>query len=164
MDKKLIILGGVLSVLVLISAAYILRKGSGTSTASSSYNQNVGDTKIQANETSFNLGNMKVSDEKFHDFIIKNTGDKPLFLSNIKSSCMCTAGKIIYKSQESEEFGMHATGGSFEGIAPGDEVTIRVTYRPFQMPAYGPIEREVSMTTNDPSLPQLVFKVTAVVQ
>lgn len=159
-DKKITIGIIVLSVFILVGAAFSLGKGSSPSAGvASSYTQN-GNTQIKLGETSYYLGKMKVSDEKSHDFVIKNIGKNILSLSDIKSSCMCTAGKVIYKGQESEEFGMHG-GGSFSGIIPGEEATVRVTYRPFQMPVYGPVEREVSMTTNDPANSQLIFKITA---
>ena len=163
-NKKLVIGFIVVSVLILIGAAYLLGKNENNSSiVASSSTQNTGSPKVEAKEISSDLGKMKVSDERYHDFIIKNDGTAPLDFSNIKSSCMCTAGKIIYKSRESDEFGMHS-GGNFSGIAPGDEATIRVIYRPYEMPVYGPIEREVYVTTNDPLNQQLTFKITANVQ
>ncbi len=114
--------------------------------------------------TSFNLGKMKVSDEKSADFIVKNSGNKPLQLSNITSSCMCTAGQVILNGQASEEFGMHSDSSYVAQINPGQSATVRVIYRPFQMPVYGSVEREVYVATNDPDNPKLVFSVKAYVQ
>lgn len=166
-DKKLIIAITLISIIVLVGGAYFLGKGEKNTSqiVASSYTQNdQNKPRVESKETSFNLGKMKVSDERSHDFVIKNTGTKPLQLSNIRSSCMCTAGKVIYKDSESQEFGMHAERSFIGEILPGDEATIRVTYRPFQMPVYGPIEREVYMTTNDPLNQQLTFKVTTIVE
>ncbi len=161
MNNKLTVAIIAVSIVILVGGAYSLGKsGNSSSSTVASSSAQIGNTQIKLAETSYNLGYMKVSEEKHHDFIIKNIGKNTLQLSDIKSSCMCTAGQVIYKGQESEEFGMHGDG-SFLGIAPGDEATIRVIYRPFQMPVYGPIEREVSMTTNDPANSQLVFKITA---
>lgn len=165
-DKKILIGAIVLSLLILVGGAYFLGKN-GNSTSSivaSSSTQSKGTPQVEAKEMSFDLGKMKVSDEKYHDFFIKNNGKGPLQLSNIKSSCMCTAAKIIYKGSESEEYGMHAGGVFLTDIEPGAEATVRVTYRPYQMPVYGPIEREVYVTTNDSLNQQLIFKITANVQ
>lgn len=164
-DKKLLIGFISISILMLVGGAYLLGKNENSSSiVASSSTQSSGTSKVEAKETSFDLGKMKVSDERYHDFVISNKGKGPLQLSGIKSSCMCTAGKIIYKGNESEEYGMHAGGTFLTDIKPGTDAVLRVTYRPYQMPVYGPIEREVYMTTNDPLNQQLVFKITANVQ
>lgn len=167
MNNKIIITVILISILVLVSGAYFLGKSenNASSIVASSYTQSDKDKpQVESKENSYDLGKMKVSEERYHDFIVKNIGNKLLQFSNIKSSCMCTAGKIIYKGQESQEFGMHAQEGSVSKIAPGENAIVRVIYRPFQMPVYGPIEREVSMSTNDPSNQQLIFKITAIVE
>ncbi|MCL5003761.1 MAG: DUF1573 domain-containing protein [Patescibacteria group bacterium] len=117
--------------------------------------------RVEVAEDSRDLGPMKVSDEKSADFTVKNTGAKPLQLSDIQSSCMCTAAQIIYNGKSSEEFGMHSQSGAVAEIAPGQSAVVRVIYRPYQMPVYGYVEREVYVTTNDPLNSKLVFKVTA---
>lgn len=77
---------------------------------------------------------------------------------------MCTVGQVIYQEKASQEFGMHSQSNYVAEIAPGKEATIKVTYRPYLMPVYGYVEREVYMATNDPLNSKLVFKVTATVQ
>lgn len=59
---------------------------------------------------------------------------------------------------------MHAQSGYLMDIAPGTEARVRVIYRPFQMPVYGAVEREVYITTNDPQKEKLVFAVKAYVR
>lgn len=120
--------------------------------------------RIQVKETFKNMGEMKVSDQKTEDFLVKNVGSKPLQLSNISSSCGCTVGQIIIDGKTSEEFGMHSQSDYIAEINPGKEAIVKVTYRPYVMPVYGPVDREVYMTTNDPENPNLIFKVKAVVK
>lgn len=154
--------------LVLIGAFVIFASSSNSKqgiVSSSNYSK---DSKQKptavAPKTSEDLGKMKVSDEKYADFLLENKGNRPLQITRITSSCNCTFGKILYEGKESEEYGMHSRGLGVAGeIAPGKTATVRVIYRPFIMPVYGFIEREVYIETNDPSNSNLTFKVTATV-
>lgn len=118
---------------------------------------------VQVNETFKNLGKIKVSDTSESTFIIKNIGSKSLQLSNINSSCGCTAGQIVYNGVKSREYSMHSKSDDVFEIAPNTEAKVNVIYRPFSMPVYGLVEREVYITTNDPSNTKLAFKVKAIV-
>lgn len=115
----------------------------------------------QANFVSYDFGEIKVSETKEKDFILKNTGTEPLKILNINSSCGCTTGKIIYNNSETKEYGMHSQSGNLMDIAPKTEAKIRVIYRPFQMPVYGAVEREVYVSTNDPQREKLIFSIKA---
>ena len=117
--------------------------------------------KAETKVTTFDLGEMKVSDEKSGEFRIKNTGDKPLQLSKISSSCNCTFVQIIIDGKESDLFGMHSVSAFAGEIAPGKTAEVKVIYRPYIMPVYGVIEREGYIETNDPENRKLVFKVKA---
>ena len=118
-------------------------------------------SKIEALETAYDLGEMKVADVKYKDFTIKNSGINPLQITSLSSSCNCTFGQIIYKGQTSREYGMHAPGKFVSEIAVGDSAVIRVTYKPYIMPVYGLVDREVYVETNDPQNSKLIFRVTA---
>lgn len=120
--------------------------------------------KAEVKETLKDLGAMKVSDQKEASFILTNVGQKPLQLSNVSSSCNCTVGKIVIDGKESPEFGMHNVSDFAGEIAPGKAAIVKVIYRPYIMPVYGAIEREVYVTTNDPENPKLVFKVKTYVK
>ena len=120
--------------------------------------------KIKVEKNIFDAGTIKVSDITKTEFTIQNTGVKPLQLFNISSSCGCTTGQIIYQGKESKEFGMHSTSDYSVGIAPGEKATVRMIYRPYVMPVYGPVEREVYVTTNDPDNQKLVFKMSSYVK
>lgn len=56
---------------------------------------------------------------------------------------------------------MQAQSGYLGDIAPGGMATIRVIYRPYIMPLVGPVERDVYLTTNDPSRTNLTFSIKA---
>lgn len=120
--------------------------------------------KAETARTSFNMGEIKVSDVKRQDYSLKNTGTKPLQILNVNSSCGCTAGQIIYNGKTSKEYSMHSQSGLVTEIAPGDTAIVRLTYRPATMPVYGLVERAVYVTTNDPVNQKLVFSITAKVR
>ena len=120
--------------------------------------------QAETTQTFFNLGEMKVSEVKQQDFVLKNAGTKPLKILNINSSCDCTFGQIIYKDLTSKEYSMHAQSEYVTAIAPGDAATVRLTYQPAIMPVYGLVTREVYLTTNDPAKQKLIFSVKAMVK
>ncbi|MEK7543947.1 MAG: DUF1573 domain-containing protein [Patescibacteria group bacterium] len=111
-----------------------------------------------------NLGNMKVSDEKSSDFIVKNTGAKPLSLFNINSSCGCTAGVVTIGGQKSPEGAMHLKNSWIGTVNPSDTATVTVIYRPSVMPVKGDVSRSVYVETNDPANAKLTFTVKAFVE
>lgn len=47
-------------------------------------------TKVTFAETSFNFGVIKEGDKVSHTYKFKNTGDKPLSITNCQASCGCT--------------------------------------------------------------------------
>lgn len=120
--------------------------------------------KVESPETSFDFGEMKVTEEKQKDFALKNSGTKPLQIFGAQTSCDCTFGQIFYKDFKSEEFGMHHSSGFVTEIAPGDVATVRVTYRPLIMPVYGSVERELYLSTNDPQYSKITYSIKATVK
>ena len=111
-----------------------------------------------------NLGNMNVSDEKSADFVVKNTGTKPLSLFNINSSCGCTAGVVTIGGEKSPEGAMHLKNSWIGTVNPNDTATVTVIYRPSVMPVKGDVSRSVYVETNDPANKQLTFTVIAFVE
>ena len=153
------------SILFVGVAYYMLSTPSKPQTQILSYNsQDKEKPKAELGETSQDIGKIKVSDKKEVDFVIKNSGNKNLQLSQITSSCGCTSGKILYNGKESKEYSMHAQSDDVFEIAPNTQATLRLTYRPFTMPVYGALTREVYVTTNDPSNPKLVFQIKTFVE
>lgn len=165
MNSKILIgLGIVFTVGLIIGSYFLLNQGSNTAKPIASYQSTDKERpKIEAKTTFSDLGKMKVSEDKSANFKIKNIGQKSLQLSNISSSCNCTFGQVVIDGKESEIFGMHNVSDFAGEVLPGKEAIIKVTYRPSIMPVYGPVEREVYVTTNDPDNQKLVFKVKATV-
>lgn len=161
MNSRILIIGLALFSLVAIGGSYFfLVNGQKSQISVISYSLSDKERpKIEAKTTYFDLGPMKVSDDRSASFKIKNIGQKPLQLTNISSSCNCTFGQVVIDGRESELFGMHNISDFAGEILPDKEAAIKVTYRPSIMPVYGVIEREVYVSTNDPENPKLTFKV-----
>lgn len=110
------------------------------------------------------FGKMKVADEKTAEFTIENTGDKPLQLFNVTSSCDCTFGSITINRQKSPEFSMHTKSNWTGTLAPREKALVAVTYKPSIMPVKGEVTRAVYVSTNDPDNKELTFNVKAFVE
>ena len=162
MTKKLIICLLIGFIGFFIGVYYLVQKDNSTQVFFTSYKvEDKEKPRVEVKQTSQDLGQMKVSDEKYKDFLVKNVGTRGLILSNISSSCGCTLGQLIYEGEKSPEFGMHSKSAYAKEIPPGKEASIRVIYRPYIMPVYGLVDREVYVETNDPQNSKLIFRVTA---
>ena len=127
-------------------------------------NNKTGKPKAEITQAFFNLGEMKLADVKQQDFTLKNIGEQPLKILDVTTNCGCTAGQIIYQGKTSEEYSMGWPGSNVAEINPGDTATVRLTYRPATMPVYGLVEREVYVTTNNPSRSKLIFGIKVIVK
>ncbi len=164
-DKKLIIWGILISAILLVGSYLVVFFSSGKPVQVASYQTSDKDKpKVEMKQSTVDMGTIKVSDEKYADFVVKNVGNAALQLSDISSSCGCTVGKLIYEGKQSAEFGMHSQAGFVSEIAAGKSAVMRVIYRPYVMPVSGLVEREVYASTNDPDNPKLIFKVKAFVK
>lgn len=163
---KFIIGIGVFSLLFLGGSYVLLSKTTATPQAQAlSYAPSDKDKpKAEVQETYKDVGKISVKSTQEVDFVIKNTGTKPLQLIQITSSCGCTTGKIIYNGKETKEYGMHSKTSELVEIAPNTQATMRMIYRPFTMPVYGIVTRDVYVSTNDPQNPKLTFQIKTFVE
>lgn len=159
------IIGILLFSLVFIGGAYFVLLSGDKQAQVTSYTQNdLNKPTVQVKESFFDMGTIKASNQKVKDFTIKNIGTKPLQLYNLSSSCGCTTVQIVYQNAFSKEFSMHVKSDYVALIAPQAEAKVRVIYKPYVMPVYGTVGREVYVETNDPVQPKLVFKIKAFVK
>lgn len=153
----------IIGVIVILSVTQGNQANAGSNTASYSVTDNER-PKVTTTSKFYDLGTIKVSDEKNAEFTIENTGNKPLILSDISSSCGCTVGKISIDDKTSPEFGMHSKGTWQGTVEPGKIAKVTVIYRPYIMPVSGVVTRDVFVKTNDPENGQLTFTVKANVE
>ncbi|MBL7764557.1 MAG: DUF1573 domain-containing protein [Chitinophagaceae bacterium] len=48
-------------------------------------------TILEVPETNFNFGTIKEGDKVRHSYVVKNAGQNPMLISNVQTSCGCTA-------------------------------------------------------------------------
>ena len=71
-----------------------------------------------------------------HTFSFTNSGDTPLYLYDMSTSCMCTEAQyILPDGTSSPTFGMDTDQAWSTEIAPGEDFQVLVTYDPM---AHGP--------------------------
>lgn len=166
MTPKAIVISVLVFFGIVVGLAYVISAGQKLTPAPVTFaSQDSDRPRAETAQTMFNLGEIKVSDVKQQDFMLKNSGTKPLQILGVSSSCGCTAGQIIYQGTTSREYSMHSQkGGLVAEIAPGDTAVVRLTYRPATMPVFGAVGRDVYVTTNDPDKQKLTFSIRAIVK
>lgn len=166
MSPKVIIISTLIFLGIVAGLAYLISSGQKLTPAPITFaSQDSDRPKAETAQTTFDLGEIKVSDVKQQDYTLKNSGTKPLQILGVSSSCGCTAGQIIYQGTTSKEYSMHSQkGGLVAEIAPGDSAIVRLTYRPATMPVFGAVGRDVYVTTNDPNKQKLTFGIRAIVK
>jgi len=105
----------------------------------------------------FDFGRISMAAGKVsHRYSIQNTGDKPLAITKIFTSCMCTTATLVAHSAQKGPFGMPGHGwlaSVNETLAPGEAAQIDVVFDPAAHgPAgVGPTDRTVTVV-NDAGL------------
>jgi len=86
---------------------------------------------ISFDKTTFDYGNVKAGSDGHRFFTVKNTGDKPLIISEVKPSCGCTTPEW-----------------SKDPILPGKEAKIKVGYN---TGIKGAFNKLIEVYSNDPA-------------
>jgi len=152
---------------VLALSAFLLLGGSpGTETAQS---EPSGMPVFTVDTKKIELGEVAVQGDYPVEFTVTNTGDAPLEISEVKTSCMCTFVELVINGETSPEFNMVMHNSNvlrkWKGaIVPGASATVRVTYKPYLMPVQGPVERYAIFATNDPNNHEVQLGVHAIVK
>ena len=147
---------GAFTILTLIGG-FFLATGSGPAKLGG------GDGQAYTDHTSFEWGEININGgNATHEFTIENRGTGELDLANILTSCACTSAQITIDGVVSPYFGMHSTSSWVGKVAPGKTATVSVIFDPlFHGPtATGPIERLISVKTNDPKNENMEFNLT----
>lgn len=160
-DKKVIIAMIISTIVVLFGGIFFLTK---TSTPKISASQNA--KAYVADAASFDWGNIPMNKgDVTKTFTIKNTGADTLKLYNIKTSCHCTKAYITIEGVDSPRFGMEGLSSWVGKVLAGKEAKLTVVFDPaFHGPqGTGPINRFVSVETNDSANSKLTFTLTGTV-
>lgn len=158
-DKKIIIIGVVLTVALLFGGVFFLTKTTATPQISTSQNAKA----YVMDPISFDWGNIPMyKGNAIKTFIIKNTGTDTLKLFNIKTSCHCTKVYATINGINSPSFGMSGLSSWIGEVAGGKDAKLTVLFDPaYHGPqGTGPINRFVSIETNDRSNAKITFTLT----
>lgn len=90
---------------------------------------------IMSPEPLFDFGERDNEEKVTHDFVVKNTGDEPLQITDVKTTCGCTVAKPEVNT-----------------LAPGEETKVGVTFN--LKGKQGPQNKKITVLTNDPTTPQ----------
>lgn len=98
---------------------------------------------IAFDKTTIDYGTIKPGADGNRVFMVKNTGDKPLILSNVKASCGCTTP--VFKT---------------DAIMPGKSAEIKVGYN---TNLNGFFVKQIEVFSNDPVNNRMVLNITGTV-
>lgn len=164
MNKKFLI-GIIVAVAVIIAAAFLVA-GSGSSKAVIEKTQGA---KAFFDRSVKNLNDIKYGDKKTVKYLIENKGTKDLEIANIATSCMCTNAYFEKDGkQDGPSFGMKGMTAvsDWKGLlSPGEKGQIVAVFdSAYHGPSgVGPVQRTVSLETNDPDNPYVEFNFEGVV-
>ncbi|OEU61241.1 MAG: hypothetical protein BA870_11640 [Desulfuromonadales bacterium C00003094] len=101
--------------------------------------------RLQAETALFNFGRVAEGSKTEHTFRFQNTGDTPLIISKVRSSCGCTAALLSAKE-----------------LAPGEWGELKTTFnsKGFQ----GAVTKKVYVYSNDPDQQKATFRLQGEVQ
>ncbi|MBI2022646.1 DUF1573 domain-containing protein [Candidatus Daviesbacteria bacterium] len=159
-EKKLIIAFIIGTVLILGGGVMVLNSSTPKKITSS---QSV---KVETGERKFDWGQINYNGPKATKiFKIKNTGTDVLKLTSVKTSCSCTSAQLVIDDQRSPLFSMHSVSSWVGEVKPGKEALLEVVFdQAFHGPSgVGPVERIISVETNDAQNPYLEFNLKGVV-
>lgn len=149
----------IITVLILIGAVYF-----GSKIGAMSQVTPDSQVSVMVKENRYDWGTIDINGGIVSkSFTIKNNGSAPLKLYDVKTSCMCTTAQLKTSSKASPKFGMHEKSLYVFEVNPGETAELIVEFDPlFHGPSgIGPISRTITMSTNDPDNPTLLFQLTA---
>ena len=124
---------------------------------------------LTAEETAFDFGSIPMYGGKVkHNFTLKNTGQAPVKISKIYTSCMCTEVMLIADKTKKGPFGMPGHGGlttfANQEIGAGEEAIVEVEVDPAAHgpQGTGPAKKVVYIETDDSQKLQLMMDINVI--
>ncbi|MBI4096492.1 MAG: DUF1573 domain-containing protein [Candidatus Levybacteria bacterium] len=161
-EKKIIILMVISTIVLFFGGVFFLTKTTNTPQITASQNAKA----YVSDSTSFDWGNIPMyKGNVTKAFAIKNTGTDILKLFNIKTSCHCTKAYVTINGVDGPRFGMDGLSAWVGEIPKGAEAKLTAVFDPaYHGPqGVGPINRFVSVETNDKANSKLTFTLTGTV-
>ncbi len=161
MNDKKVVIGFILVTLLILGGGIYMLSANTSSKITTSLS-----VKVSVDQKTYDWGNIPYSGGNVtKTFTIKNTGSDILKLSGVKTSCTCTKAQLTIEGKTSPYFSMHSTSSWVGEVPVGKEAQLTVIFDPaFHGPSgVGPIERLISVQTNDVQSPGLEFSLKGVV-
>lgn len=161
-DKKFIIIVFAFTALILFGGVYVLS----ITTSTPQIDTSLSAKAYVSNPTSFDWGKVPINGGNVtKSFAIQNRGTETLKFFNVKTSCHCTRAYITINGSDSPRFGMDSLSSWVGEVPSGKDANLTVVFDPaFHGAAgVGPINRFVSVETNDKANPKLTFTLTGTV-
>jgi len=102
------------------------------------------DPVVSTDVESYDFGNISPAQPVEHEFTVTNKGGKDLNITNVRSTCGCTAAVVGHQL-----------------LKPGESTKLKVTFDP--RGKSGPQNKPVIITSNDPKSPQKTIVITGIV-
>ncbi len=160
-QENKIIIGVILFTLLILIGGVILLSGSGSTSPTITFLENV---KATVDQKNYDWGQINMKDGNVSKiFVIRNTGTDVLKLTKVKTSCHCTKAEVTIDGNISPSFGMNTASPWVGEVTPGNEAQLNIVFDPaYHGPnGVGPITRYISVDTNDPDNSTLEFTLTA---
>jgi hypothetical protein len=109
--------------------------------------------RVEVAETTHRFGTIGTGTSGSHRFEIRNAGGRPLTLSRGSSSCSCTVSDFDVADGVPVD--------STRVVAPGENTVVTVKWQ--GKPPGGPFRQQVTIVTDDPRRPEVVFVVEGTV-
>lgn len=161
-EKKIIIGIIIFTILIFVGGIFLVSSGGSTSAIIAS-SQNA---KAAVDQKNYDWGSIPMKGGNVSKiFTIKNTGTDTLKLTNIKTSCHCTKAQVKIGDTTSPSFGMNSVSSWIGDVPPRQEAQLEVIFDPaYHGPqGAGPINRLVSVETNDANNSKIEFSLTGTV-
>jgi hypothetical protein len=121
--------------------------------------------KLAAVQTAYDFGAISMKDGKVkHIYEIKNASDKPLIITKLYTSCMCTTVELTAGTEKAGPFSMQGHGGTIPDIEvplqPGQTAQVKAVFDPAAhgSAGVGDIKRSVFVSSQDNTNFELTFK------
>lgn len=128
-----------------------------------------GQGKLETSHLKYDFGQVMMDAGNVeHKFVLENTSNQPITITEVTTSCMCTTAFLEKEKESIGPFGM--SGHNVKKIAnltinPQEKVNLKVVFDP---KAHGPagagyIERSIYVKTNSLEQPQIIFNISGTV-
>lgn len=130
-------------------------------------NDNGGVSYITSHEAPYDFGKISMKDGNVtHTYDIKNSGQQPVTIKKVYTSCMCTETTLVHQEHTMGPFGMKGHGNVIPTVNitldPGEKAKVLAEFDPAAhgSAGVGKIERSVYVDTADGAQAELKFVAT----